>query len=97
MRSPITVALIALITIGGTDAMAFSYCAKNLFAAGDLFAWRVQSGVIGDQFNPVMNFGENNSLDPYAAPFSSPSSCAVVFYTNSFTLASAPIVASIRL
>jgi hypothetical protein len=97
MHRCVAFAIAALITIGGRDAVAFSYCAKTLSAAGDVFAWRVQSGVVGDQFNPVTNFGENNSLDAYAAPFSNPSSCAVVFDANSFTLASAPTVASIRL
>jgi len=79
MRPFITAAIAALITIGGMDA-ALSVCA-NLSAAGDLFAPRAQSGVIGDQFDPVMDFGEKTSLDRYAATFSNPSICPVSLFT----------------
>jgi hypothetical protein len=79
MLRPITWVLAALITVGGVNT-AFSYCAKNFFAAGDLLAWRVHSGFLGDPFNPLINFGESKSLDPYAAPFSKLSSCTVVAF-----------------
>lgn len=79
MRSFITAAITALITIGAADT-AFSYCATNLSAAGGLAASRVHSGVLGDQFNPLINFGESNSLDPYAGTFAKVSSCTVAAF-----------------
>ena len=77
MRHPITWALAAVITLAGVNT-ASSYCATNLSAAG--VAWRVHSGFLGDPFNPLINFGESKSLDPYAATFSKLSSCTVTAF-----------------
>jgi len=80
MRPFIMAAIAALITFGGMDA-ALSDCIRNLSRVGDLFAPQARSGVIGDHFNPVMDFGENTSLDQYAATFSNPSRCVVSLFT----------------
>jgi hypothetical protein len=91
MRPSITFVIAVLITFGGTGA-ALSNCPKNLSAAGDVF--RLQAhGLIGDQLDPVSDFGESSSLDPYATSFEDPSSCAVGLDTNSFTLVGATKIA----
>jgi hypothetical protein len=85
MRTAITFVIAGLITFGGTD-VAVCDCAKILSAAGELSASQVRSGIIGDQFNPREDFGENNSLDPYATSFENSSSCVGALDTNSFTV-----------
>ena len=92
MRPSITFVIAVLITFGGTGA-AFSICPKHLPAAGDVFGLQVQSGLIGDQLDPVSDFGESSSLDPYATSFEDPSSCTVGLDTNSFTLVGATKIA----
>jgi hypothetical protein len=91
MRPSITFVVAVLITFGGTGA-ALSNCPKNLSAAGHVFGLQVQSGLIGDQLDPVSDFGESSSLDPYATSFEDPSSC-VGLDTNSFTLVGATKIA----
>jgi len=92
MRPSITFVIAVLITFGGTGA-ALSNCPKNTSAAGDVFGLQVQSGLIGDQLDPVSDFGESSSLDPYATSFEDPSSCTVGLDTNSFTLVGATKIA----
>ena len=92
MRPSITLVIAVLITFGGTGA-ALSNCPKKTSAAGDVFGLQVQSGLIGDKLDPVSDFGESSSLDPYATSFEDPSSCTVGLDTNSFTRVGATKIA----
>ena len=91
MRPSITFVIAVLITFGGTGA-ALSNCPKHLSAPGDVFRSQAH-GLIGDQLDPVSDFGESSSLDPYATSFEDPSSCAAGLDTNSFTLVGATKIA----